>query len=390
MQANPNDAAAALSLPPSPLAHLVRDKRILISVGAGGVGKTTTAAVLGLMGARWGRRTLVMTIDPARRLADSLGLSSIDQFERCVPAERAAAIGLRDGLLHAMMLDQKETFDALITRHAPNDEVRTRILSNKLYRELSTRLSGGQEYAAMEKLYEVASSDRYDLLVLDTPPTANAFDFLEAPRKMVELLDSPAVRIFVKSYEAAGHFSLRLISLGGRYVFKRLARFVGGEFLDDVAEFFADMHSLLDGFRERATAVKELLAADSVGFVIVTAPDPRSLSQAKLFHQRLQADGLELSAFVINRVHQAAGLPLTHARLERALQELLPGDPALRQRFAAELAVAAGQVHALAEQDGRAIERFRQECGEQLYVEVPLLPFDVHDMLGLRRLESYL
>ncbi|MBW2733700.1 MAG: ArsA family ATPase [Deltaproteobacteria bacterium] len=305
----------------SGLLSLVQRKRILITVGAGGVGKTTTAAALGLLAVGCGRRTLVMTIDPARRLAVSLGLDELGHEERKVPGEKLEAAGLPEGLLFASMLDQKSTFDEVITRHAADRVTAERILNNKLYHEISTRLAGGQEYAAMEKLYELVRSDAYDLLVLDTPPTANAFDFLEAPAKMVALLDSPAVKLFVKSYETAGRLSFKLLSFGSRYVFRRLARFVGGAFLDDVAEFFADMHSLLDGFGQRAAEVTKLLKGEEVGFVIITTPDRRSIDQAQLFSERLAADGLAVGAVVVNRVHLHRPLTLDATQAAQRLRE---------------------------------------------------------------------
>ncbi len=372
------------------LLPLVRDKRILITVGAGGVGKTTTAASLGLLGAACGRRTLVLTIDPARRLAVSLGLEALDNEEREVPAEKLAAANLPPGLLYAMMLDQKRTFDEVIHRHAADKATDERIRANKLYRELSTRLAGGQEYAAIEKLYDIVDGGRYDLLILDTPPTVNAFDFLEAPRKMVEMLDSPAVKLFIKSYETAGKLSLKVLTFGSRYVFKRLARFVGGDFLDDVAEFFADMHSMLGGFREHAAAVTELLANDDTGFVIVASPDQRAITQAILFCDRLQEAAYPLAAFVLNRVHPPRRCELSSGALKDALADRgVP--PRLGERLAPLLQRSLEQAQALADADARTIAELREACGEEpLYLQVPLLDDDIHDVEGLLTLARYL
>lgn len=375
---------------PSGLSSLLRERRILISVGAGGVGKTTTAAALGILGATEGRRTLVLTIDPARRLASSLGLASLDQQERMVPADKMQAAGLDEGSLYAMMLDQKRTFDEVIERHAVDQAAYQRVLANKLYRELSTRLAGGQEYAAMEKLYGIVTADRYELLVLDTPPTVNAFDFLEAPQKMVDLLDSAAVRLFIKSYETAGKLSFRLLTFGSRFVFKRLARFVGGAFLDDLAAFFGDLHAMLPGFRQRAADVTKLLAQEDVGFVIVTSPDRRAINQAILFYEHLKTAGHGLAAFVINRVHPAQAMALEAEELERELAERdVPADE--RQALASLLLRSHAQAVALAEADRRVIGELKETCGEEhLYVEVPLLEEDVHDIGGLVELGRYL
>jgi anion-transporting ArsA/GET3 family ATPase len=372
------------------LLSLVREKRILITVGAGGVGKTTTAASLGLLGAACGRRTLVLTIDPARRLAVSLGLETLDNEEREVPAHKLAAAQLPPGLLHAMMLDQKRTFDEVIARHAADKATYERVRANKLYRELSTRLAGGQEYAAMEKLYDIVEGGRYDLLVLDTPPTVNAFDFLEAPQKMVEMLDSPAVKLFIKSFDTAGKLSFKVLTFGGRYVFKRLARFVGGDFLDDVAEFFADMHGMLGGFRERAAAVTELLARDDASFVIVASPDQRAINQAILFCDRLREENYNLAAFVLNRVRPERSCAIEGEELHRAL-EGRGVDPQLARRLAPLLRRSLDQAQSLAKADRQAIADLREACGDEpLYLQVPLLDDDVHDIEGLLALGRYL
>jgi anion-transporting ArsA/GET3 family ATPase len=388
----PRLQAAQENQPPEPagLLSLVERCRVLVSVGAGGVGKTTTAAAIGLLGASLGRRTLVMTIDPARRLAKSLGLEALDQQERAVPREKLEGTGIAPDLLHAMMLDQKLAFDEVIRRHAADEQAYRRVLQNKLYHELSTRLSGGQEYAAMEKLYEIMRAGRYDLLVLDTPPTVNAFDFLEAPAKMVALVDGPAVRLFVKSYETAGKLSFKLLNFGSRYVFRRLARFVGGAFLDDVAQFFGDMHAMLDGFRQRAGELTAMLSADDVGFVVVTAPDHRSITQATRFYERLQEDGFPLGGFVVNRVHPGRNCGLAKEAVPKALTKQGIA-PELAQRLGPLLSRSHRQAKALAEADARAIAELKKECGEQhRYVEVPLLAKDVHDIDALLELAEHL
>ncbi|MCK5800156.1 MAG: ArsA family ATPase, partial [Deltaproteobacteria bacterium] len=365
-------------------------RKILITVGAGGVGKTTTAAALGLLGAARSRRTLVLTIDPARRLAVSLGLDTLDNEARPLPPEKLDRAGLPKDRFFAMMLDAKRTFDEVIARHAIDDTTSERVRKNKLYRELSTRLAGGQEYAAMEKLHELVTSGQHDLTILDTPPMANALDFLDAPKKMVDLIDGAAVRLLVHSYEATGKLSFKLLTFGGRYVFKRLARFVGGAFLDDLAEFFADMHAMLDGFHDRAAEVTKLLRGDDVGFVIVTSPDERAVNQAVLFYERLVADGYPLAAFIINRVHPLEPPAPVGKALREALANRGVADD-LILRLAPVLSNAFEKTQALAEGDARAIAELREACGEEhLYVEIPLLDDDVHDIDSLLDLAAYL
>jgi anion-transporting ArsA/GET3 family ATPase len=371
------------------LVRLVREKRVLVSVGAGGVGKTTVAASLGLLAAQQGRRSLVMTIDPARRLAVSLGLDSLEHQPKLVPEEKMRAVGLPP-LLQAMVLDPKRTFDEVIARHAPDEATFQRIMQNKLYRELSTRLAGGQEYAAIERLYDAFSASDSDLLVLDTPPTVNAIDFLDAPRRMVALLDGAAVRLFVRSYEQVGRFNFRSLSLGAAYVFKRLARFVGGAFLDDVAQFFADLHTMLGGFRTRAAEVMELLKREDVGFVVVTSALPQAIEEAMLLSDRLLARELRPAAFVINRVHEQGVPALEEAEVVAELRRLDLGDGEARA-LAAVLLRSAQQMSQLAEADAGQVRRLIDRYGPDVpYLIVPLLPQDVYDVATLARLAGYL
>lgn len=369
----------------------IQQHKVLVTVGAGGVGKTSTAAAAGLLGARLGKRTLVMTIDPARRLAASLGLADLDNNQRPVPPDKMAAAGLRPDLLFAMMLDQKATFDELIRRQAADEEDVRRVMANKLYHELSTRLAGGQEYAAMEKLHELTEAGSYDLLVLDTPPTANALDFLEAPRKMVDMVDSPAVSMFLRTYRAAGRFSFKLLTAGASLMFRRLSRFLGGDFLDDIAQFFADMQGLLEGFRDRAAKVIDLLSRDDVGFIIVTSPDPRAIDEAIALFERLLRSNMATVGIVINRVHPLRPVHLDEATLAAALRD----NAGLADEEARRLSPLALAAHAdmqrLAAVDAREIARLKAYCGENLgYTEVPLFDEDIYDMAGLTKLGQYL
>lgn len=373
----------------APLARLVASNRVLICVGAGGVGKTTIAASLGVLAARMGRRALVMTIDPARRLAVSLGLEELTHTPREVPLGGIVSTA-PNGALHAMVLDQKRTFDEVIARHSPDERTFRRVMGNKLYQELSTRLAGGQEYAAIEKLYDTVQTSSADLLVLDTPPTVNAIDFLEAPRKMVALIDGPAVRLFVRSYEEMGRFSLRVLSIPARYVFKRLARFVGGRFLDDVAAFFADLHSMLGGFRDRAADVAKMLGQPDVGFVIVTSPAPQAVDEAVALRRRLAESSLKPAAHVVNRVHSAQAVGLDEATT--VAQLLSAGVADLQARELTPLLIRSHQqMAALAASDTRQIARLLDYRGPAApYVRVPLLAQDVHDIATLNQVSQHL
>ncbi|MCB9557251.1 MAG: ArsA family ATPase [Deltaproteobacteria bacterium] len=383
------------------LDQIVAQKRILITVGAGGVGKTTTAAAIGLLGARQGRRTLTMTIDPARRLATSLGLQDgLDNVPRQMPAQKAQQAGISAELFSAMMLDPKRTFDELIEREAPSAEGVTRVMANKLYREISTRLAGGQEYAAMEKLHELATSDAYDLLILDTPPTANAIDFFDAPQKMINAIDSPTVQLFLDTYNTGGRFSLGLLGGPARLIFRRIARFVGGGFLDDVAVFFAEIQAMLAGFRERATRVAELLTQDDVGVIIVTSPQQRAIDEAVQLHQRLLESRLRSLAVVVNRVHGCSELTVAdHAALSSSsaptaeqLEHALTAVPTdQRPTIAAGLLAAHEKLCQLSANDQRRIDELRQRCGHEIvYVRVPFFKEDIFDVSGLMQAVQYL
>jgi anion-transporting ArsA/GET3 family ATPase len=374
--------------------ELIAKRRILICVGSGGVGKTTTAAALALAGARAGRRTLVLTIDPAKRLANSLGIDALDHAEREVPREKLGPMnGSGDGALWAMMLDQKLAFDEIVERYAKDAASRDRIMRNRIYRQISTTLTGSHEYAAMAKLHAIAAGKRYDLIVLDTPPSANAVDFLDAPEKLANAIDSPAIQWLIKPYVESGHFSFKLIGMSGAFVLKRIAKFVGSQFLEDMAQFVTEFNAILGGFRDRAREVFQLLRGDEVAFVLVCSPERLTVDEALAFHARLQASRMPLGGFVVNRVH-ASGPP---APAEAEVVERLRARPELQgvagddvARTAADLQRTYVDFQSLAAIDAREVGRIRQVAGAAPVVEVPLFDHDVHDVAGLTELGGYL
>jgi anion-transporting ArsA/GET3 family ATPase len=383
-----NEAALQLDAPPT-LVSLVESRRILVTVGSGGVGKTTTAAALGLLAARRGRRTLVMTIDPARRLATSLGLESLDDEQREVPADKLRSAGVEPGMLYAMMLDPKHTFDELVRRYAPDEQSLRQLLASRIYQEISGRLAGAQEYAAMEKLHAIHLEGRYDMVVLDTPPTSNALDFLDAPQKMVDAVDSPAVSLLASVYRRAGKLSLGALGLGAAFVVRRLARLTGGPFLDDIAGFLADLSGLLGGLRDRAAQVLALLARPDVGFIVVASPDPSSIDEASVLCDRLARSRMSPSGFVINKVHPLRDVTVSNDELVAEIERVLGVGGAAR------LAQVLLDGHALLQLAARAdavqIARLAQSCGRgRPVVQVPLFDEDVHDVDGLMRLAGQL
>jgi anion-transporting ArsA/GET3 family ATPase len=361
-------------------------RRIAVCVGSGGVGKTTVAAAIALERALSGGRALVCTIDPARRLANALGLTALGNVESAVPAERFAAAGLRPrGELSAMMLDVKRTWDDLVARHAPSAAARDRILGNRLYQQMSAALAGSQEYMAMEKLYELATDRDYDLVVLDTPPTAHALDFLEAPTRVLDFLENESARRLLAPAIGAGRVSLRLAQLSGGYLAKVLARFTGAQVLADLGEFLASFHGMYEGFKRRAGAVREMLGRPEVAFVVVSSPAGASVDEARAFLDRLRAEGMPVGGLVANRVTPdlwGTGEPLpSPAEIAAALRGA--GDDG---DLARRLAEALGEHQALARTDALALERLFSGAPDLPRAVVPRLEEDVHDLAGLARM----
>jgi anion-transporting ArsA/GET3 family ATPase len=378
------------------LVDVLLERRILVCVGSGGVGKTTTAAALALAAARRGKRTLVLTIDPARRLANSLGLESLGHQVQQVDAaliQRGAPS--TEGELWAMMLDQKQAFDEVVARHARDPEAVKRILANPVYAQISGSLSGAQEYAAMAKLHDFDRTGEWDLIVVDTPPTAHALDFLDAPRKLSEAIDSPAIEWFRK-LQGEGGSRWSFVGKTGAYVLKRLAKFVGSKFIDDLGVFFTEFNDILGGFRQRAEETFSLLRQPRVGFVLVASPEPMAVREALIFHERLTSASMPFVGFVVNKVYRSRPVTASPAAVEAALAAA-PGVARLelsgttRTMAARALLDAHAQIETLAIADQRAIGQLRTAGGAaSLLVEVPLQRDDVHDVDRLVALERFL
>jgi anion-transporting ArsA/GET3 family ATPase len=371
-----------LNVPPqSHLAKLLSEKKVLLCVGCGGVGKTTTSAALALAAARTGKRVLCLTIDPAKRLANSLGLEHMTREETLVAPEVFARAGLHvDGTLTVMMLDTKRTFDEIVTRHASSPKAREAILGNKIYQYVSTSLAGTQEYMAMEKLQALREAGSYDLIVLDTPPTANALDFLDAPERMVEAIDSPAMRWFVQAFTGRS-VSLGLLGKGSQLVLKAVSKITGAAFLDQLAGFIAAMNDLFGGFTERAKRVSEALRGPDVAFVLVTSPEPMAIEEINFFADRLRQFAMPRDVYVVNRVHMAPSpLPedLAGSLVAHGLSDEAPFQRAVQ--------AAHHEATQLARRDAAHLEKLRMEAGERTPVlRVPAFESDVHDVAALAR-----
>ncbi len=376
------------------LLPLIASRRVVVCVGPGGVGKTTIAAALGLAAAQRGKRVLCLTIDPAKRLANSLGLARMTREEQEVDPERFGHAGLKvSGSLTVMMLDTKSTFDELVTRNASSPEARDRILENRLYKYVSTSLAGTQEYMAMEKLLAVQRDARYDLIVLDTPPTSNALDFLDAPERLIEALDSAAMRWFIQAMESSGKFSLNLVAKSIAVVLRGIGKLTGGGFLEQMAGFIVDLNDLFGGFRERATQVAAAFRGDDFGYVVVTTPAPMAIREALFFTERLEQQGMRKNAFVINRVHRRPRHSPSLAEITSALTHY---DLKLGATGPERLARALADEQKQAEADHNQLQRLRgvllPEDGSAApaRIDVPALPSDVHDLNTLAGIATLL
>jgi anion-transporting ArsA/GET3 family ATPase len=344
-------------------------KDICICAGSGGVGKTTTSAAIALGMAARGKKVAVLTIDPAKRLASSLGLPELGNEERRVEADV-------EGELWAMMLDAKRTFDDLIEWHAPDEKTRDAVLSNRIYQELSNAVAGSQEYMAMEKLHELHLEGRYDLLVLDTPPTRNALDFIDAPKKLAAFIDSRSLQFFT----APGFLGLKVFGRGTGMLFSVMKRATGVDLLEDLSGFFKSFGDMAAGFRERADGVNRLLADSRTAFVLVTSPRADAIDEAAFFHHRLLDAGMPFAGVVANRVRTQ----LPEGDVSAEVEDLL-GEP-----LAAKVLATWEDERRLAARDRANLDRLRKRLRRSPMIEIPELEDDVHDLHGLRRMDEYL
>jgi anion-transporting ArsA/GET3 family ATPase len=290
------------------LEKILKTREIIVCAGSGGVGKTTTAAAIALRSAVLGKKTVVLTIDPAKRLASALGLKQLSSEPSKVDARKFSAAGLAPkGELYAMMLDTKSTFDKVVLQYAPTREQAERIIANRFYRNISSTLSGTQEYMAMEKLYELFAEGNYDLIVIDTPPTRNALDFLDAPRRLTEFFESRVLRWFLLPYVKAGGGIMRIANMAATTFLRVVKRIVGADVLEDTVEFFANLEGMYEGFKQRARDVASLLKSDVTSFVVVTSPTADAVTEATYFAARLNESDLPFGALVVNRVHPRLG-----------------------------------------------------------------------------------
>jgi anion-transporting ArsA/GET3 family ATPase len=365
------------------LADTLDGKGICICAGSGGVGKTTTSAAIASGMAAQGLKVCVLTIDPAKRLADSLGLKELGNEATQVDPKLFTAQGIEiEGELWAMMLDAKATFDDLVARQAPDEESRDRVLENPIYQQISSALAGSQEYMAMEKLFELHTEGRFDLLVLDTPPSRNALDFLDAPKRLTQFIEGRSMKMFMKPTGLAAKVAGR----GASVALSVLKRLLGFDLLSDLSEFFSAFSGMVDGFQARAERVNKLLADPDTCFLVVCGPQGEPVNEAVYFHRKLVEAKLPFGGVIVNKVHYPAEeLTGKGEDLTAALGEKL-GDEDLAGRVAANFS----DYQALAERDARNIKRLSTELRTKSVIRVPYLDEDVHDLAGLAEINRYL
>ncbi len=369
------------------LDELFEDQKILICVGSGGVGKTTTSAALALRAAQLGLRSIVVTVDPARRLANALGMHKMP--------ERAVKVDLgqdAEGTMEALMFDAQVTFDEVVRKHAQSPKERDLILKNPFYKTASKSLSGAHEYMAMERLLMLHESGQYDLIVLDTPPSIHALDLLRAPDKLLNFLESTAGKTFVRAAKSMGG-RLGLFRLSG-IMARGVSRFIGSDFFSDLLSFIQNFEGMYPGFRERAGRVKRLLRSKYTGFVVVHAPEEATLREAYRFDAELKKENMNVKGFVANKVHISAQFDPDEA--QPLLETLSQDHPALalydikvRKRITKKIKGLNQQLEFLAEQDSAALK----EIGDRAQAHTPTVPVylvphfvqDLHDVDGLDR-----
>jgi anion-transporting ArsA/GET3 family ATPase len=356
---------------------------IIVCCGAGGVGKTTTAAALALRAAEQGRKVCVLTIDPARRLAQSMGLTELDNTPR--PVKGVDVTG--GGSLDAMMLDMKRTFDEVVETAASPEKAK-QILENPFYVALSSSFAGTQEYMAMEKLGQLHADpkSRWDLIIVDTPPSRSALDFLDAPERLSSLLDGRFMRLMV----APARGPARVLTAGLSLVTGAMTKILGGEFLTDVQSFIAALDTIFGGFRQRAEATYRLLQADETAFLVIAAPEPDAIREAAYFAERLTSERMPLAGLVVNRFHLRAGRSVSAADAESGARRLsVDGSNEPAQATAELLLVHAERVRR-SQREEKVAARFTAAHPKVPTVAVPALPGDVHDLDGLREIGDLL
>jgi anion-transporting ArsA/GET3 family ATPase len=375
------------------LGRNLSEKRIIVTMGPGGVGKTTLAATLGLQAAVMGRQTLVLTIDPAMRLAGSLGLGNLEAGRiKTLTVDALEQLSVKaSAALDVAMLDPGRSLSELIAREVSDPGKRERILSHPFFRRLCEDLAGSREYAAMEDLYHLYTQGNYDLVVVDTPPTIHGMDFLDAPDRILDVLDNNGYRWLMRPALLAGKMGLLALDFSGGYVIKTLSKFTGITFLKELATFIGLFSGLMEGFRERAAALKDILRSEDSSFVLVTSPDESQSQEVLSLHRRLTSRDLAPEVLIVNRISPTP-LPLPEepnwrTALAEKLYSLQAGSSEQIERAISVMEGAYKMLRQLANRDRRRVDELRIKLSDRSsLVKVALLDQDVHDIAGLERL----
>lgn len=380
---------------PTDLTPLVAAHSVLVCVGSGGVGKTTTAASLALWGALQGRRTAVVTIDPAKRLAHCLGLNTLNPREEPLSAEMYAQYGLHPkGTLTALLVDQQSAWDAAVARYVPTPEVRERILGNRFYQGLSRAFAGSHEYMALDTLATLVQRDVYDLIVVDTPPTRQALDFLEAPQRVQQFLDSRASAWIIRSSMARSWAAISGVNRTTTFLLRKIEEATGITALGEIAEFFSTTRQMFEDFGDRFTRVSALLASAKTAFVLVTSPEEEVLTEAETFYVGLTRLQMALKGVVVNRVHEEWKGKNTQEQSSTELAEQLRNAVQFSSQEGIDLKELAENFLAyqtLARGEHRRLTRFRSTLPPTLpFIHIPTVPAFPADLGGLRLLHRYL
>ena len=379
----------------SDLDELIMNRRTLVCVGPGGVGKTTTSAAIGVRAATLGRKTLVLTIDPAHRLANALGLSSFEHEQQRIADALFADADLKNTApLHAMMLDTRRTFDEVVRRYAGDPEVQARILESPFYEQASTRLAGSQEYMAMEKLYELAQTREFDLIVLDTPPTMHALDFLDAPDRLEAFMSQSTEGITAASTKLLSSLGLSFMKANAM-ILQGIGKFLGTQLFLDILAFLGDFRSMYIGFRERAQAVKAMMRSDDVGFLVLSSAEPSSVSEGLYFAEQLTNETMPVAGYILNRVRrqmsdQKAGMDEETAR---SLAQALAASGTTvddTEELLRKLELCLRQANEIAARDVGQTVRVRKAVPVVPLLAVPDFEEDIHDLRGLYRYGQHL
>lgn len=356
--------------------------KVYLFCGSGGVGKTTLSAAYGIKLALEGYKTIVLTIDPAKRLADSLGLKNL--------TDKPKKINLGDlkkgaGELCAMMLDTKRTFDRIVEKYSPNTETADKIFNNKIYQHMSQMLAGSQEYMAMERLYEIWSENKYDVIIIDTPPMQNAIDFLEAPNKMMHMIQDSMLHMLLKPTMSLGKSGFKLFERGSQQILKVFDRFTGFAFLQDISEMLVAFKELISGFEERAGQIQNLLQNQDSNFVAVCTAQPNSISETMDFEYKLKSFGYHLQKIIVNRVFVGEKFSKTH--IEADYKSIMKKTS---EEVADILVENYKNYLPLIKRDAKEVGKLSKKIGAKNISQVPLFLSDIHDLDGLNQLTGYL